>query len=99
MKGINYIFSCCQIGESGDYDSNLQVFINNTCIAFCCEGEELHVVGDFRDYIETGTETDGIPDVKNKSFYLDVMDLMNLQKIIMWWMYETPEPKELERKE
>jgi hypothetical protein len=97
MKGINYVCRTSQIADSGDYDSDLQVFLNDTCIAHCGEGEELHIQGDFRDYIETGTSTDGIPDVEHKSFYLDVIDLINLNKIMMWWLYETEPPKELER--
>lgn len=94
---IKYKATSSQIAGGGDYQSSIIIYSGDREIAHASDGEELTFEGDFRDYQETGkTDKLGSPEVKHKSFSLDIQDLIALQRILLWWIYDDKEPTDLE---
>lgn len=75
--------------HEGEYDTTIIVYQDKKEIGFLSElTDGLKIEGDFTDFKELETSTDGVPDVKHDGFELSVNDLLSIQNIVLWWCHD-----------
>ncbi len=97
IRMIQYKINNQQVPESTEIDSEIEIFHNNKSIANLSESSDgIEISGNFEKYLPSkDTDEEGVPLLVSKSIELKLKDLMDLQRLCIWWFYEGEEPTDL----